>query len=120
MPSMINGTTEITQGNIENITNASGLAELMVNVNHQIYGGKLIFIMLFTLFIILAAASYRKAPYDILKHMMTSSAIVSILAILFIGVQTYSMGVKGLITDAQMWVFPILTVTLAAIVRSKR
>lgn len=117
---MINGTTEITEGTIRNITNVSGFPELLTNINHQIYGGKLIFIFLFVLFIILTYASYRKMPTDVLRHMMTASARVSILAILFIGIQVSSMGAQGLITDAQMWVFPILTVVLAAIVRANR
>lgn len=103
---------------INSIANTTGSADLMVSINNDIYGGWLYFVMLFVLWIILyfSANQFNDQP---LNNAMYSGAIVSVISIMLRGVEILQNGVlRGLLTDFQMWIFPVITVFIAALIWS--
>lgn len=116
MPGFITNTTNITMDNLTYFTNSSSLPEFIIKVNNSIYDGWLFFIVLFTLWIILffAANKVRDQP---LNNIMYAGAAVSILSFLLRGMHVVVEGTRiGMLTDHQLWIFPVLTLICALIV----
>ena len=112
----ITNITNVTIDKINEIANSSSVPEFFIKVNHDIYGGIFWFVLLIVLWIILfvTANKVRDQP---LNNAMYSGAIVSILSILIRGVNISRNGVvQGMITDHQLWIFPLITVILAVVI----
>jgi len=114
------GIVDITNVTIENITSIMNISEptdFFVNVNNTVYGEWLFFILLFTLWIILFMVG-QDINDQILNNLMYSGAIVTILSLLLRGIAIVRLGiVQGLLlTDHQMWIFPLITIILAMVV----
>jgi len=113
MPLGLINVTNTTVTNVTQIANFSNLPEFFINVNNMIYQGWLYFIILWVLFVILYKVfqSSRDQP---LNNLMYAGAACSILSILLRGIYVVQLGViKGLLTDKQMWIFPLITIFLA-------
>ncbi len=118
MPGFINGTTNVTIEVLESIANSSSYPEFMIRVNETVYGGIFWFIMLCVLWVILFRSA-NKVKDQPLNNAMYSGAAVSILGFLSRAVTTTIGGTKfSLINDYQLWIFPIITIILAAIIWS--
>lgn len=116
MPIGITNTTNITLENITGIINITEPMEFFINVNHTIYQGWLYFILLWALWAVLflAAQGFKK---QLLVNVMYSGAIISIVSFIFRAINLTQDGiVRGLLTDYQMWIFPILTAIVATTV----
>ena len=108
--------TNTSMTDINYLVNSSNLAEFYIKVNHVIFQGWFWFIMMWVLFIILFVAA-NKVKDQVLNNIMYSFAAVSVLTLLLRGVNMLIEGVvQGLVTDSQMWVFPILTILCAGVV----
>jgi len=71
--------------------------------------------LLVTWFILFIAAN--KVNDQMIQNLMLSGVVVSILSLLLRAVTVVQNGiVRGLLSDFQMWMFPIITVLLAMIV----
>lgn len=116
------GLTEMNNISMDNITKLYNLttgdpAEFFINVNHYAYGGWLIFILLWILGFILWRKAQLKEDQP-LVNAMTVSAVLTVLSFFARIVYIVKDGVQiGLVTDFQMWIFPLLSVLLAAMVR---
>jgi len=112
----IGNLTSVTMDNITAITNVSSLPEFMVRANDIIYNGYYWFIILWVAFFILFIAA-QKVKDQPLNNAMYSAAVISVLSFILRGVRIIDVGVaKALLTDHQMWAFPVLTIILATIV----
>ena len=119
MPLGIGNSTNTSMEFIEGLTNVTSYSELAINVNTDIYGGYLFFILLFILWVILFITAYYNDK-DILKNLMYSGAVVSVVSLFLRAVYVDNNGWRGLLTDSQLWVFPILTIILAMILWMNR
>lgn len=121
MPGLINATTNVSLADIEFIGNVTaGLPEFLIKVNNYVYDGWLFFILLATIWVILFMAANKKIDQP-LNNVMYSGAVVTILSFLLRGVHLTVEGVnQGLLTDHQLWVFPIITIIIALIVWSTK
>jgi len=112
------GIQNITAPNISVITdiaNTTDYAELMMNVNHDIYGGYLFFALLWVLWIILFWASNARNN-QILQNLFFSGFVVSVISLFMRAIEVYQNGVAyGLVTDRQMWIFPVITAILGLV-----
>ena len=111
----IGNITSVTMDNITAISNVSSFPEFMIQANNIIYNGYYWFIILWVTFFILfiAAQKVRDQP---INNAMYSSVVITILSFLLRGMKIVDVGVvKALLTDHQMWAFPILTIILATI-----
>lgn len=116
MPIGINNVTNITLKNITDMINVTDPMEFFINVNNDIYSGMLYFIILWALWVILffAAQDFKK---QILVNLMYSGAIISVISFFLRAIVIVQNGViRGLLTDYQMWLFPIITALIACIV----
>jgi len=114
MPGMTN-LTAINITDLEFIMNSSSLPEMMIRANWQLYGGLFYFLMLLTLWLILVIVAYKVDRNNVLRDIMYSGAVVSILSFLLRAVYVVIGGVRyGLLTDTQLWVFPLVTILIAA------
>jgi len=113
MPLGIQNITQITQQNITDITNVTGFSELMININHSIFNGYLYFVLLWVLWIILFVAAQERENSPLINAMY-SGAGVTIVSFFLRAILVVEEGVEiGLLSESQMWIFPILTVVLA-------
>ena len=107
MPIGINNATAVNITNITDIINFTEPHQFMTNVNNIIYAGYLFFIILWIIWIILFVAAEQREKQPLINAML-SGAVVSVLALL--------CRVLEWVTDKQLFVFPIITICLAAIV----
>ena len=117
MPGFINETTNVTYEKIVSIVNVSTPEEFLIRANYTIYNGLFYFILIWILWIILFMAAQRLNERNPLQNAMYSGASVSIIAFIMRAITASLDGVTySLITDHQMWIFPLLTLVIAAIV----
>ena len=91
--------------------------DLLLNINHYIYNGMGIFIMLVAFLIILFLKNYYKSN-DWMASLMYSSGVLAMVSLLFRGVYIYNEGVfAGMLYDWQMWIFPILAILIAMVIK---
>ena len=115
MPLGIYNVTQVTMDNITRISNVSSFPKFLINVNNIVYGGWLFFIILIVLWFILFIAA-QKVKDQPLNNLMYAGAAVTVLSFLLRGVVMLQDGVKnGLISDHQLWIFPIITIIIAFI-----
>lgn len=111
----INNITSVTMANITYIGNSSQIPEFIIKVNWIIYDGWFWFFMLATMWVVLFIAA-QKMRDQILQNMMYAGVIISILSFFSRAINMYMFGVlRGLMTDVQMWIFPLLTIIIATI-----
>ena len=116
MPIGIANQTAINMSNLISLTNSTRIYEMFINVNNDIYSGWLYFVLLLVTWFILFIAA-NKVNDQMIQNLMLSGVVVSILSLLLRAVTVVQNGiVRGLLSDFQMWMFPIITVLLAMIV----
>ena len=112
----INNITTVTIDNITSLSNFTEYPEFMINVNNMVWGGIFFFVMLLVLWIILFVAA-QNVKNEILHNLMYSGAVVSVLSFFMRAIYVVRNGlVYGMLTDFQMWIFPLVTIVIAAIV----
>ena len=108
-----NLTQPINMTNITSIGNASSVPELMINLDHALYGGWLYFILLILLWFIVLVAMEKARP-QLGINLMYSGAIVSVISLLSRGIAVVNNGViQGFLSGFQMYFFPIATILIA-------
>ena len=120
MPLGITNVTNVTMDNLTQIINQTDPMGFIIDVNHIVYGGILYFVLLWALWAVLfmAAQDFKKEP---LENLMYSGAIVTVASFFLRVIEITRQGVtKGLLTDYQMWLFPILTAFIAVAVYATR
>jgi len=117
MPVGIQNITNYTIHNITSMVNESEtLPEILINMDQSMYGGIYFFVMLWVLWIILILSRREKVP-NIMLNAFYSGIIVSIVSLLIRAINVSINGVlTGMLTDHQMWIFPILTAILGTII----
>ena len=112
----INGPGDANITVINDIAGSNDIAEVFMIVNTQIYDGYLFMILLWVLWLILYFAS-QKMQNQPLNNAMYSSAALSVLALILRAINMDYNGTNiGLISDVQVWIFPVITALLATIV----
>lgn len=115
MPLGISNVTTITWDNITNITGSGSYPEMAANVNHTVYGGWLYFIILWVLIVIIYVRLQDNIDQPLINLMYAFTA-VTIIALFMRVIEIVRYGATiGLITDFQMWIFPILAIVFATI-----
>lgn len=115
----INTITNVTMQNLTNIINftSNDPTEFFINVNYFVYGGWFIFIMLWILGYILFIKAQEEQDQPLINAMNVAS-ILTILSFILRVVYIIKDGVYiGLLTDFQMWIFPLIAVFLAGVIR---
>jgi hypothetical protein len=111
----IQNLSRISMENITQIANITNPTDFFVNVNNTIYGGVLYFIILFVLWIILILIA-QEVEDDLLRSIFYGGVIVSVVSLLFRAMYISTDGLAaGMLTDWQMWLFPIITSFLGAL-----
>jgi len=115
MPFGIQNVTAPNMSQIIDIANTTDYTSLMVNVNNVIYNGYLYFVLLWVLWIILFWAT-NEQNNNILQNAFYSGFVVSLVSLFLRAIEVYHNGVLlGLVTDRQMWIFPVLTALLGLV-----
>jgi hypothetical protein len=113
---LLTNVTAINMAQIMNIGNSSSFPEFLIKVNNTVFGGWWWFVILFVTWIILFVAM-NKSRDQLLNNLMYSGAIVTVVSFFLRGMNMAINGVvQGLLTDHQMWVFPVFTLIFALIV----
>jgi len=106
---IINHTTNITLKNITKLGNFTDPVGFFTNVNEIVYGGYLYFILLWVMLIIMYLALQQREDQP-LTNIMYSSAIVTILSFFYRAIEITQSGItRGMLTDYQMWIFPLIS-----------
>lgn len=106
----------VTMDNLFSILNMTNPTDFFINVNNTVYEGWLFFILLLAFWIILYL-TIQESNDQILNSVMYSGAVISILSLLLRAIFIIEDGVAiGLLTDFQLWTFPLITVLTAVIV----
>lgn len=107
---------------LKNVTDMINLttgepAEFLINVNHGVYNGWFFFILLWIMGFILFRLAQDKQDQPLINAMYVMTAL-TILSFFLRAIYILKGGVVfALVTDQQMWIFPILAAALAAIVK---
>ena len=121
MPIGITNTSQTTLQNLTDIANVTTFPEFMTKVNHIAADGYLYFILLLIGWIILFVGAQQvqqslAGDSRILNNLMYSGAIISVISLLLRAIEITNNGViQELLTDKQMWFFPIVTTLIAGI-----
>ena len=100
---------------IIDIANETDYTRLAINVNHEIYGGYLFFTLLWVIWIILFWGMNERNN-QVLQNALYSGYIVSVISLLLRAIEISESGLaQGLVTDRQMWLFPLITAILLMI-----
>ena len=117
MPGLI-AFNNVTYDNITALTNFTSPPQFFVLVNQLVFNGWLWFTLLWVVWVVLFLSSMRRneAP---MRDSLYAFAIVTIISFFLRGISALISGVRyALLSDHQLWVFPILTVIFAIIVWS--
>lgn len=116
MPSFLQQANNVTIDNVTQVSNASDLPSLFVQVNNFAFDGYMTFIALMVIFFVTYMTAQRVQDQP-LNNAMYSGAFVTVLAFLLRAVNVTINGISyGLLTDKQLWVFPIITILLAVVI----
>ena len=111
----ISNVTSVTLEALTNLTNHTSYADLAVDVNYTVYGGVLYFVLLWVAWVILFFAGQRFSDQP-LNNIVFGGVVVPILSFLLRAIEIVKFGVVvGMLTDFQMWVFPLITIVLVMI-----
>jgi lipoprotein signal peptidase len=116
----IQNATNVTIENINTIINVSSPEQFFLNVNVLVYSGWLYFILMCVLVFVLytMAQEQRDEP---LNNLFISFLITSVLSLMLRAIYGVIFGVEqALLSDMQLWVFPIATAVLGALIWSTR
>ena len=117
------GISNITTINLTDITAMANFTDptgFMINVDQTVYGGILFFILLWVMWGILFFALQDKED-AILTNIMYSGGVVTIVSFFFRVIYLVRDGiVQGMLTDFQMWMFPMITIAVATILVMKK
>jgi len=114
----ITNVTNVTMEQIVEITNVTSFADFLVSSNQVVFNGYFWFVMLFVLWIILLVAA-NKMRDQLLNNAMYSGAIVTLLAFILRAITGDVGGINySLISDHQLWVFPLITLFIAIVLWS--
>ena len=108
--------TNVTIDQINGMTNLTNPIDFLIYVNNTVFDGYGFFLLLWALVVILfiSAQNFRKEP---LNNLLYSFGIVSIISIFGRGVMAYLDGnYISMLTDYQMWIFPLCSSILAGII----
>ena len=110
MPLGIRNVTAATLDNLTEMVNVSEFPEMAIKVNHIAYGGYLYFFLLILLWVILYFKLQDKIDQPMI-NIMYSGALVTLASLFLRAITMVSSDgiVQGLLTDVQMWVFPLIT-----------
>jgi len=113
----IQNATNVTFDNITSLTNFSGdPMQFVIKANAQIYDGWFYFVMLCIIWFIMYRVIQDKTDQP-LNNIMYTGIVVSIISFFFRAISMTQNGVViGLLNDFQMWIFPLITASVAAIV----
>lgn len=112
----INETGNASLDIINEIGNSTSLEEMYILIDQNIYGGMFWFMMLWVLFFILYTVA-QQAKDQPLNNAMYSLAVCAVFSFLLRAVTITIDGfLVGMLSDYQMWVFPLLTALLGAII----
>lgn len=115
MPLGITNTTNVTLQNLTDIATFTDPIEFYINVNQIVYGGWLFFIIMWVFCIIMYRALQEKSDQPLI-NLMAIFAVATIVSLFYRAIVITKFGItQGLLTDHQLWVFPLLTAILAAI-----
>ena len=112
----INNVTLTNITKIMNVTSGDP-AEVWININHYVFGGWFFFILLCLMGIILFRKAQQKQDQPLINIMYISTALTLIsffaraMFIFIDGIQV------ALLTDFQMWLFPLIAVISALTIR---
>lgn len=109
--------TNVTMKNITDIINITtgDPAEFLINANMIMYGGVFWFVMLWVIGFVLYKLAQRKIDQPLVNAMYVST-ILTVLSFILRAMSIVKGGVVwGMLTDWQMWIFPLITVFLATI-----
>lgn len=112
--------TNVTLENITSIVNltTSDPIEFFINANNTIYGGWFFFVILCVLGFILWKKAQDLEDQPLINVMYVLAAL-TILSFVLRAIYIVKNGVPmGLMTDYQMWLFPLFTAITAAIVKA--
>jgi len=116
----ISNITTINMTDILAIGNFTDPMGFMINVDQTVYGGILYFILLWVLWAILFFALQDREDL-ILINIMYSGGVVSVVSFFFRVIYIVKDGlVQGMLTDYQMWMFPLITILVATILVMKK
>lgn len=112
------GITNITAPNITEIiaiANETDLTAIMSNVNHTVFDGYLYFSLLIVAWVILYFAA-NEGNNQILQNLFFTGFVISIISLFMRAFEISQSGLaQGLLTDRQMWLFPLITALLGLI-----
>jgi len=115
MPFGIQNATIVTLDNITYIANSTSIPEFMVRLNETAFNGILYFVLLSVFYIILYLVLQNRED-QILTNLMYAGAATTIASMFVRVIEISVHGVtKALITDYLLWIFPLITIGLAAI-----
>ena len=105
----------ITLKNVTDIANITSPEQFFINVNVMVYGGWLYFILLCIIFAIIYVGLLKNGTKGLSSAIYASTAC-TILSFLLRAVYYTQGGVtKALLSDFQLWIFPIFAIVLALI-----
>ena len=105
--------TNITIGNLTDVANASSMNQFLIEADRLAFGGPVLWFVILWLIWIITFFAAMQVRDQLLNNAMYSGAFVTILAIIM---RSITYGGNSMITDAQMWIFGIITVIIAVIV----
>lgn len=118
MPGMINATQNVSMDTLLDLANVTSPADFLIKINNVVYSGWLWFVLLWVLWIILYRSAQQRNDQP-LNNAMYSGAVVTVGSFILRGIIIVRAGgIAGLLTDHQLWVFPVITAMLAAIIWS--
>lgn len=112
--------TNVTMANINEIINIStgDPLEFFINVNTLAFDGWFFFIMLCLLGIILFRKAQQKQDQPVINVLYISTAL-TIVSFFMRALFIIKSGVYfGMITDFQLWIFPLIAIISAVIVKA--
>jgi len=108
--------TAITYENLSEMVNVTSFPEFAININHDVYNGWLYFFLLWIIGIIVFYKLQTKQDQPLINAMYTGT-LLTFIALFLRAIEMVQNGiVRGLLSDFQMWIFPLLTVLLAGII----
>lgn len=117
----ITGITNVTMDNITAIVSGTEPQDFFLRTNLIVYGGILYFALLLVLYVIIyiTAQKMENAP---LHNMYYASLITAVIGFFTRAIYSiYNGTIISMLTDKQVWIFPLLTIILGTILwASKR
>jgi len=113
------GITNVTAPNLTQImgmVNETDITAIMGNVNHTIYSGYLYFTLLLVAWVILFFAANERNN-QILQNLFFTGFVISLVSLFLRAIEITNNDsiIQGLLTDRQMWLFPVITALLGLI-----